>query len=69
MKQCGLEPMLWVIMGANRLQRKLIVNNKVLEFERSRRAELDAKREVLKTQPKMAYFYNYLEVSAIVRAL
>lgn len=50
------------------------MNNKVIDFERECRAEVDAKRDELKVRPPVAIHYNYvggclLAVNVVAHAL
>ncbi|KAL0878557.1 hypothetical protein ABMA27_003644 [Loxostege sticticalis] len=59
LKHCDLEPSKWEEMAADRPAWRHTVRNKVFEFERKRRDQLDAKRDELKARPPAAIHYNY----------
>lgn len=60
MKRCDLHQSHWEAMAADRTQWRRTVREKVSEFERRRKEELDAKREELKARPPAAIQYTYV---------
>ncbi|KAL0852563.1 hypothetical protein ABMA27_016982 [Loxostege sticticalis] len=59
LKHLNLEPSKWEEMAGDRPAWRHTVRNKVFEFERKRRDQLDAKRDELKARPPAAIHYNY----------